>query len=305
MSASWSTISSEPASSTPTSRPRILGSVRRTLQILDVPVGISAPPELAGRLGELFSAGPRGPALSESDRPRFEVVPAADGSNQILLDGQPYWESARLEDLVASLEWAVNNAALTQLRPRFVMFHAGAVAGPAGGLLLPAASGSGKSTLTAALVLRGARYLSDEVAVIEPESGRLRPFAKSICLKSGGRRALARLHSELTTPRRGRRFGREPVWFYTPPPGSVPSESVPVRFVVLPRFQARATTRLIPISRAVALPRLLEQSFNLRELGPAGMERLIATLRDADCFQLTFGSLRRATDLLLALLTPS
>jgi hypothetical protein len=64
---------------------------------------------------------------------------------------------------------------IAEFARRKVFVHAGAVSWKGKGIILPAKSFHGKSTLTAELVRLGAKYLSDEYAVLD-EKGRVHPF---------------------------------------------------------------------------------------------------------------------------------
>ena len=77
--------------------------------------------------------------------------------------------------------------------------------------------------------------------------------------------------------------------------------SPPVGFVILPRYVAGAATEPAPAPRSTALPRLLEQSFSLRNHGARGIGVVTALLQAADCYTLTVGSLDAAIQLLTRL----
>jgi hypothetical protein len=68
--------------------------------------------------------------------------------------------------------------------PAFTFVHAGVVDADGCGIVIPGRSYSGKSTLVAELVHLGARYVSDEYAVLGP-SGMVHPFAKPMSIRSG------------------------------------------------------------------------------------------------------------------------
>ena len=67
--------------------------------------------------------------------------------------------------------------------------HSGVVSGPGGVLAFPAASGAGKSTITAACLMAGFEYLSDE-ALILTDDGRVVPYPKPLSLSAETRRLL-------------------------------------------------------------------------------------------------------------------
>lgn len=66
--------------------------------------------------------------------------------------------------------------------PRVVFVHAGVVGHDGSAILVPGQSFDGKSTLVAALVDRGATYLSDEFAAID-ERGLVHPFPTPLSLR--------------------------------------------------------------------------------------------------------------------------
>ena len=184
---------------------------------------------------------------------------------------------------------------------RYILLHGGAVARNGRALVMPAASGSGKSTLTAGLVAAGFGLASDEIAAIDPDDGLLRPFARALCVKQGSRPVLATRYPILSTAPPRYRLSGEPVWYLMPDAGGWIGAPTPVRFVVLPRYVAGAPTELTPLARSTALPRLLEQSFSLRNHGARGIGIVTALLQAADCYALTVGSLDAAIELLTRL----
>jgi hypothetical protein len=73
--------------------------------------------------------------------------------------------------------------ALQQLRPDLYFVHAGVLSYRHRAFMLVGPSGSGKSTLTWALVHHDCRYLSDELAGIDPRTLAVLPYPHAICLK--------------------------------------------------------------------------------------------------------------------------
>ena len=65
----------------------------------------------------------------------------------------------------AMFEWGLNWVVANHAH-QFAIVHAAAVEKDGRGFIFPGAPGSGKSTLCAALVSRGWRLLSDEMAMI-------------------------------------------------------------------------------------------------------------------------------------------
>jgi hypothetical protein len=68
--------------------------------------------------------------------------------------------------------------------PRFTFVHAGVVEVDGCGIVIPGRSYTGKSTLVAELVRLGAKYVSDEYAVLDSR-GLVQPFAKPLSIRNG------------------------------------------------------------------------------------------------------------------------
>jgi hypothetical protein len=124
----------------------------------------------------------------EPDR-LYRVLPrdsagGVDARCRLLVNTAPLATARTLDDaadcLVADLQTFLAVSA-----PGRIFVHAGVVAVRDRAVLLPGASGAGKSTLVDALVAAGARYLSDEFAVIGPD-GRIHPYARPIRLRVAG-----------------------------------------------------------------------------------------------------------------------
>lgn len=72
-------------------------------------------------------------------------------------------------------EWGLNWV-VAQNAHQFLVIHAAVVERHGRALIFPGAPGSGKSTLCAALLSRGWRLLSDEMALISRQNGEVTPF---------------------------------------------------------------------------------------------------------------------------------
>ena len=185
----------------------------------------------------------------------------------------------------------------------FLLLHAGAVVSPSGaGVLLPAESGSGKTSLTAALVIAGFGYLSDEAAAIDPVSRRLFPYAKPLHLKAG-----VLDHFEPAVA-----LSREIIvgaWdVQVRPddlrPGCVAGPCHPA-FVVVPRYSKGAATDLRQMSYAQAVTELGRNAWNLHLYGRRAMELLVELGRKVTAWELVFGDLDNAVAAVANLCEPS
>jgi hypothetical protein len=200
--------------------------------------------------------------------------------------------------LASRLDLSMNRLMVYALaRNGHYLFHSGAVAQDCRSLLLPGKTGAGKSTLTAALVLSGYYYLSDEVVVIDHMGLQAWPFPKSISIRHSSWTALDHqfpgwrdpaMQNEcvnsaeglLVSPRR---------WL---PPSPLNGRSV--THIVFPRYRHELVeSRLIPLRRSDALIRLLCQ-----RLAPTRAPSLSAytraamqLIKAAKCYVLEVGTL--------------
>jgi hypothetical protein len=237
----------------------------------------------------------------------FDLQPSSPrpGWHQLVHDGVPLVTTRDPGELLLCLQRALNGAAVAQLGQRYLLIHAGAVAYAGQGLLLPAASGSGKSTLVAGLVAAGFQYLSDEVAVLELDTGRLLPFGNCLGIKVGAQRVLRALYPLLLREVSPRRLAGEAIWHLPPPRHALPAGPVVIRHVLLPRYVRGARPLLQPLSRAQALPRLLGQTADAGAHGADGLRALVGVLRGAECYTFTTGALQDSVDVVRQLVEAS
>jgi hypothetical protein len=272
------------------------------LRILDFRASIRGPHAF---LREIELLRPRGPEWATTS----EVTASTDfalssdtpytGCHQLARDGVAIGMDEDWHALLPVLDRAINSAAVDALASRYVLVHAGAVAYADYGVLLPASPGSGKTTLVAGLLAADFRYLSDEVAVCNPDDWHLLPFPKCLCVKSGGASALAPLYPQLTGQVPRLQVDHETVWYLSPPPQAWPSRPVPLRYVVVPRYVAGGPTELVPIARSAALAAIAAQSFGLADHYADRLGTLVEVLRHVDCYRLTISDLRPAVDALI------
>jgi hypothetical protein len=218
----------------------------------------------------------------------------ADGFFSLSLDGQPIGETATAGGVVHSLLWFVHKEAVASAT-EVLALHAGAVSWRGAGVVLPGTTGSGKTTLVTGLIRAGFSYLSDEAALIDPQTRRLQPFQKSLTLRPESLRLLPEL-----TERLAPEFAWNTRIRYDLPVEAVRSNAVggpcKVRYVITPRFVRGSKSRLAPVSRAETLVNLSENAFNLRHFARRGLAALADVVRGAECFQMQVGDLESAVD---------
>jgi hypothetical protein len=219
--------------------------------------------------------------------------------SDVYRDGVAVGRAPRLSEMAPIVKAALWQSAINAHDFLFY-FHAGVVGTGASCVLLPAAAGSGKSSLTAALVHRGFRYFSDEVALIEPFSFHVSPMPLAMCIKSTGWDLMARYYPEiLSLPVHVRSDGK--VLHYIPPP-AVAAEQIPlpVRHIIFPRYEQNAPTRLARVKRSEALGRLMGECLALRQrLDHENVRQIVGWIAGIECYELTFSSLETAAQLVM------
>jgi HprK-related kinase A len=169
---------------------------------------------------------------------------------------------------------------------RPLLLHAGAVARNGCGVIMPGPSGSGKSSLTLALLQRGFRYYSDEIAVVDPATGWLHPFPKPVSIKDRHIFNGLAQHQDLW-------FGPEAnedrgVWYLHPEDltGGKIGEPSPTSYIVFPKYHPDYQPRLRHLPFGEALKELVHNSINLSRSGNEGFRLLAGLVREAHCFTL-------------------
>jgi HprK-related kinase A len=205
-------------------------------------------------------------------------------------DGREPFKPLPASQAFPLLEWGLNWCISTQCH-QYLIIHAAVVETGGQAILLPAPPGSGKSTLCAALVARGWRLLSDELALIDVQNGNLTAMPRPISLKNDSIAAISQFwrDASLTPPIHGTVKG-------TIAHARVPRRSVEdaerravPRWVIIPRYGAGLPTTLDAIPKASAFMQLVENAFNYSVHGRAGFEVIADVVQRCECRSLTYG----------------
>jgi HprK-related kinase A len=157
---------------------------------------------------------------------------------------------------------------------RFLLLHAATVEKDGKALILTGESGSGKSTLSALLMGKGWRFMGDEFALIDPETGLLHPFPRPISLKNASITAV-----EAALP--GACFGpllretpKGDIRHLVPHAKSLAAMGATAKpaMIIFPRYGAALESR--PVPRGEVFVRLTDASTNYVALGERGFRAL-------------------------------
>lgn len=190
------------------------------------------------------------------------------------------------------LEWAMNWCVSTQAH-QYLILHSSVIEREGCAVIMPAPPGSGKSTLCAALINRGWRLLSDELALISLADTSITPVGRPISLKNQSidliRQYVPGAVFNSITPDTTK--------------GSVTHLKVPTeqllrihekarpRWVIFPKYVGGSAPELQHRSKASSMLELGRNSFNYMVLGRAGFETLSAVVDASDCYDFRYSQL--------------
>lgn len=183
------------------------------------------------------------------------------------------------EDVLERVESKVR-LTVAEFAPRHVFIHAGVVEIAGRALILPGTSFSGKTTLVAELVRRGARYYSDEFAVIDAR-GRVLPFHKPLSIRDPETHRQTDVSVE--------EFGLA---------GSGP---IPLGGVLSTSFRAGARWRPEPLSQGAAVLALMEHAVAARSQPARVLKFLKAATATASAYRTSRSEADEAARRILAL----
>lgn len=171
-----------------------------------------------------------------------------------------------LNQAYAFFEWGMNWC-IAQYYNQSLILHAAVVEKNGKGLILPAAPGSGKSTLCAILVANGWRLLSDEMAIIDLQSGDLKALPRPISLKNQSIDLLKHLSPHTFFSPTTHDTNKGSVAHMQVDQSAVDAAGCTPAWFVIPRYAAAQEVNLEPMTPGVALMSGVENSFNYSVLG--------------------------------------
>lgn len=227
----------------------------------------------------------------------FELTHQAPESVLLTVDGKEMVRSGSISEALMTLLFEVNRKGIASVDD-LLAFHAGSLSWRGAGIALPGPSGSGKSTLTAGLTVAGCGYLSDEMALVELETGTLHPYHRPLWLSHRSVGLIPGLADRLPAgfvPPKGAERPVPPDALRPLPFGS-PCE---LRLVIAPEHHPGAPTVLEPIRRSEAVVALIGNAFNFRRFGREGLHALARLAPRVSAYRLQMGDLRAAVELVL------
>lgn len=212
-------------------------------------------------------------------------------------DGYTPFLPLPVEQAFPMLEWGMNYC-VSSFAQRYLLIHAAVIEKDGCAAIMPAPPGSGKSTLCAALVSRGWRLLSDELAMIRLDTGELVPVPRPISLKNASIGIMQRYAPGSAFSRAVNDTVKGTVAHMKAPADSVrrADERTRAAWIIFPKYQAGAAAALEPIAPARAFMDVAGNAFNYSLLGAEGFEALAALIGGSQSFSFTYSVLDEAID---------
>lgn len=210
-------------------------------------------------------------------------------------DGRPSFVPLPAHQALPMLEWGINWCVAAHAH-QFLIIHAAVIERQGRAVILPAPPGAGKSTLCAALVNRGWRLLSDELALYDMNARRLYGMARPVNLKNQSISIVKAHTPDVVMSAAVSDTSKGTVALMKPPVDSVKrvrEHATPAR-IVLPRYEAGALPTLKPHGKSETFMLIADQSFNYHIHGREGFDAVGDLVEQCDCFEFTYSRLSDA-----------
>ncbi len=203
----------------------------------------------------------------------------------------------------ALFEWGLNWCIASNAH-NYSIIHSAVVAKNDVAIIMPGTPGSGKSTLCAAMMLKGWRLLSDEMALLSNNSLKLTPVPRPVSLKNESIDIISRRQRDLIFGPLAHDTSKGTVTHIRASAESIihADKNATPRLLILPKYKKNAQTTLIKLSKPRAFMELMENTFNYHILGKQSGELINKLLEQIHCYQFSYSDLDDAIDRLEALL---
>ena len=198
---------------------------------------------------------------------------------------------------VPLLESAINWCIATRTA-RYLIIHGAVVEREGRAVVMPGISGAGKSTLTAALVANGWRLLSDEVTIIDPRNGMLRPHPRPISLKNETIGLIAGRYPQLAAKRHYEGTTKGTVAFLKAPLDAIEKADYSARpsLLVAINYNPAGILTCDRLEKAKSFMLLARQSSNYKIMLERGFHTLANFVEASDHYVLTYSDLDEAVE---------
>lgn len=256
------------------------------------------------RLGEDFMAVLR--HLQRTGNPgyidaRIDLVRDKKGTAwSVFLDGRLY-VSGVADNAVLPHLYSLLYVCATRGLEEYFLLHGAVLVQRDAVLVLPGVARSGKTTLSALLAGLGWQFFSDELVVLDVDSGGVAPFPLPMSIKPGSVGVLRPHYPELGSARLWDRVDGQQVRYLLPPasalPGSPDVQALP-SVLVFPKYTPHGGVRLEEIEKVAALQRLAVTGSSNRTLRAADIKAMIDLVERCPAYALVYDDAEEAVRVL-------
>ena len=216
---------------------------------------------------------------------------------EFLFDGTTPFNLIPLGQAYAFLEWGMNWCVSIHAN-EYLKLHAAAVARNNSAIIMPGIPGAGKSTLCAALGLCDWRVLSDEHALIEPDSGKIVPLCRPVSLKNDSIGVIKSFSAKACFGPVSEETHKGRVAHMKADLHSQSHQNQPLSTaaMVFPRYSPDDPQRLSKRRRTDSFLLAAYHSFNYSLLGDTGFNVMKNLIEEVECFDLVYRDMDWAVD---------
>ncbi len=213
------------------------------------------------------------------------------------LDGKIPFKPLPYDQAYPMLEWGMNWC-ISNHAHQYLILHAAVVEKNKCAIVMPARPGAGKSTLTAGLVNRGWRLLSDELALICPDTLELVSLSRPVNLKNESIGIMKQFAPDALFSEEIKDTNKGTVSLMQAPAESVEKvrRRAKISYFVIPEYVNKHATQLDKLNKGEMFMHVADNAFNYSLQGLSGYNAVGGILESADAYQLTYSELGEAID---------
>ena len=240
------------------------------------------------------------PLASPAEFSDFQITLSRSGGlrrwfrRQVLtkIDEIPLYMPLPASHAFPAFEWGLNQCIALAVKDSLII-HAAVIEKDGLAAILPAPPGSGKSTLCAALVNRGWRLLSDELAIVEVSTGAVIPLPRPVSLKNASIDIIQAYAPEAVFSPKVFGTSKGTIGHMKPPTSSVmrAAQSARPAWIIFPKYVPDAKAELTAMSKATGFMNVIANSFNYGSLGLAGFKTAGDLIDRCACYDFSYSKL--------------
>lgn len=214
------------------------------------------------------------------------------GKAEFLFDKKRPFDAIPSDQAYAFLEWGMNWCVSLQSN-EYLKLHAAVVAREDVAIVMPGVPGAGKSTLCAALGLSGWRILSDEHAMIPPNTTEVIPLCRPVSLKNESIDAIKSFSSHAVFGPISKETHKGVVVHMKADlhPDSHDKNNLQANAMIFPRYSRDEPQQLRRRRRTESFILAAYHSFNYSLLCEMGFNTMKALIDRVDCYDLVYRDL--------------